>query len=228
MSRTRLTIAALAAVGMTASFAGAQTDDAARPATKPGKPAAAQPEQPAGMPSPEEMQKMMEAATPGPMHAHLMKAVGTWDGKVKHWMDRNAPPQESTCVSVFSSVMDGRYLKCEIQGDMAGMPFKGLGYYGYDNAAKQFQSTWIDNLGTGIMVGTGELSPDKKTMTWTMTYHCPIQNKPCTMREVERYVNENTVVLEMWTTHPEDGKDFKMMEITSTRRAARAGADAAR
>ncbi len=32
-----------------------------------------------------------------------------------------------------------------------GMPFEGMGIDGYDNLAKQYVSTWVDNMGTGIM-----------------------------------------------------------------------------
>jgi hypothetical protein len=35
---------------------------------------------------------------------------------------------------------------------------------GYDNAKKKFVSTWIDNMGTGMMTAEGEWNPSKKSI----------------------------------------------------------------
>jgi len=117
-------------------------------------------------------------------------------------------------------LIDGKFTKCEWSGDMPGMgPFNGLGIYGYDNVGKKFQSTWIDNMGTAMMQGTGELSSDGKTLTWNMQYTCPITQKPTVMREIERITGKDTRVMEMHGVDPKSGKEYKMMEITMTRTA---------
>jgi hypothetical protein len=115
--------------------------------------------------------------------------------------------------------MDGRFIKIEVNGDMAGMPFTGFGLNGFDNVSQKFVTTWVDNCGTGIMNGTGELSPDGKTMTYTMTYNCPIQKKPVTMRQVEHYTGKDTMTMEMFSPDPKTGKEFKAMEISYTRKS---------
>jgi hypothetical protein len=165
--------------------------------------------------------KMMEvyqkAATPGPMHAYLQKGVGKWNGKVKMWEMPGKPPQESAHVTTITSLMGGRYTRSESTGDMGPMgKFEGMGIYGYDNVTRKFTSAWIDNMGTGIATGTGELSADGKTLTWTVTMNDAMTGKPMTMREVDRTIDANTMVLEMYVPGP-DGKEFKMMEITNTR-----------
>jgi hypothetical protein len=216
-----IALSLIAIAGLSASCF-AQTD-ATKPSSK--QPASKQPEGKPGMPemTPEQQKQMeayMKAATPGKEHEHLMKAVGTWEGKIKHWMKPDAPAAESTCVTKMAPVFEGRFLRCETEGEMPGGMgmFRGLGLYGFDNVSKQYQSTWIDNMGTGMMTGTGEVSSDGKTMTWTMNCHCPITGKPMTMREVDRTIDENHSVLEMYG--PDDkGKEFKMMEIAYTRRA---------
>lgn len=190
------------------------------PATQPSKQAAPAhaPELPPGM-SAADMQACMEAGTPGPMHQHLLDAVGVWHGKSTMWMTPAAEPLKSECVSTITSAMDGRFTKCEMQGDMPGMgPFNGFGISGYDNVAKKFQASWIDNCGTGIMNGTGELSSDGKTLTWNYTYNCPITRKPAVMREVDRRTGKDTMTMEMYSTDPGTGKEFKMMEIAFTRK----------
>jgi len=233
MTRTNcclsLTAAALAAIAGTIALA-------EPPSTKPGmKPSAtmpaAQPKDgkmgehamPAGM-SEADMKACMEAGTPGAMHAYLAKANGTWSGKTMMWMAPGTEPMKSECTSTCSSFMDGRFTKCEMAGDMPGMgAFNGFGIYGYDNVAQKFQCTWVDNMGTGMMQGTGELSSDQKTMTWNFNYHCPITKKASTMREVERVTGADTKTMEMFGEDPKTGKEFKMMEIALTRTSKATG-----
>ena len=69
-----------------------------------------------------------------------------------------------------------------------------------------------------VRTGTGELSPDGKTLTWKYTYTCPINKKPTLLREVETITGPNTKTLEMFGTEPKSGKEFKMMSIELTRK----------
>lgn len=225
----RTLLSAIAATTLLASAAIAQPGKDHAPA-KPSAPAVKQPETPK-MPSPEDMQAEMEkylaASKPGKNHEYLAKSVGTWDGKLKMWHVPGMPPEESTCTSVITPVFDGRYFKCETTGNFGGMEFKGLGINGYNNANDKFENMWIDNMGTGIMNGTGALSDDGKTLTWTMNGFDPVTKKPYVMREVDRVTGDNSMVLEMYGPGP-DGKEFKMMEISYTRAAgAKAAAPAA-
>lgn len=185
------------------------------------KPKTGEPEMklPAGW-TEEDMQACMLAGTPGKMHEHLAKDVGVWQGKNTMWMGPGSEPVKSECTATVTSIMDGRFVKCEISGDMPGMgPFNGFGIHGYDNVTQRFVSTWIDNCGTGIMNGTGELSPDGKVMTWNYTYTCPITKKPTVMREVETATGPNSKKFEIFGTDPKSGKEYKMMEIEYTRKS---------
>ena len=167
----------------------------------------------------EDMKACMVAGTPGEMHKHLAKGVGDWEGKGTMWMSPGAEPIKSESQLKGTSIMDGRYVKCEMSGECPLMgPMKGLGIYGYDNVGGKFQCTWIDNHGTGMMIGTGELSGDGKTINWTFTASCPITQKPTTMREVETITGPNTKTLEMFASDPKSGKEFKMMKLELTKK----------
>jgi hypothetical protein len=191
-----------------------QTAGKAAPQTPPG-----QPQLPAGW-TEADMQACMIAATPGPMHAYLVESVGVWAGKTTMWMGPGTEPMKSECTSTITAMMDGRFTRCEVSGDMPGMgPFNGFGVYGFDNVGQKFQSTWFDNCGTGMMVGTGELSSDHTTMTWTFTYNCPVAKKTTVMREVERRTGKDSMTLEMFGSDPKTGKEYKMMQIDFTRKA---------
>lgn len=213
-----LTTCALGLAALAGSLALAQPPKDAKPPT-PAAPAG-QPEMqlPPGWTA-EDMQACVAAGTPGKMHEHLAKGVGTWHGKTQMWMAPGTEPMKSECTSTVTSVMDGRYVKCEMAGEMPGMgPFTGLGIAGYDNVSQKFVGTWIDNQATGIMNGTGELSTDGSTLTWNYTYNCPITKKQTVMRQIETYGSDGkSMSLEMFATDPKSHKEYKCMRIDFTK-----------
>lgn len=169
----------------------------------------------------EDMMVFAEAGTPGPMHEFLAESAGTWHAETTMWMAPDADPVTSTGTSTSTTIMDGRFVKVDMAGEMPGMgPYNGMGLYGYNNSTEEFQSIWIDNHSTGMMRGTGELSDDKKTLTWDFTYYCPLRKKQCKLREIERITGENTKTLEMHGSDAKTGEEYKMMEIKFTRQGA--------
>jgi len=173
----------------------------------------------------EDMKACMAAAMPGKMQALLSSEAGAWQGKQTMWMAPGAPeapPMTSDVTATIEPVMDGRYTKLEVHGEMPGMgPFHGMGLYGFDNVSQKFVSTWLDSHSTGMMTGTGELSSDGKQINWTFNYNCPINKKPAVMRQTETVGGGNTKVLEMFGVDPKGGgggKEFKMMHIEMTKK----------
>ena len=167
----------------------------------------------------EEVKSCMAACTPGKMHEHLARGVGTWQGKSTMWMYPSAEPATSDCTSTVTPMMDGRFIKVEYAGEMPGMgPYNGFGIFGFDNVSQKFVSTWIDTCGTGMGNGTGELSADGKTLTITRTYNCPLSKKPVSMKEVETITGQNTKTLEITGSDPKSGKEFKMLSVEFTRK----------
>jgi hypothetical protein len=219
MSYRKAICALFAAAGLTVAVVSVAI---AEPSDDP-KPAAAgqQPEMqlPPGW-TQADMQACMTAGIPGKMHDHLAKSVGVWQGKNTLWMFPGAPPMKTESTATLTPMLDGRFVKCEMSGEMPGMgPYNGFALYGFDNVSQKFVSTWVDNCGTGMAHGTGELSSDGKTLTWTFSYNCPINKKPTTLREVETITGPDSKTLEMYGLDPKSGKEFKMMEIALTRKA---------
>jgi hypothetical protein len=179
---------------------------------------ATQPQLPPGW-TQDDLQAMISAATPGKMHQFLAKDVGTWNGKVTMWMAPGGEPMKSESTATIKPMLDGRFTQCEVKGEMPGMgPFVTLGIVGYDNVSKKFVANWIDNHGTGMMNGTGELSRDGKTLSWKFTYNCPITKKPALMRQIETITGPHSKTLEVFGAEPKSGKEFKMMQIELTKK----------
>ena len=167
-----------------------------------------------------DMQAMMDVykklGTPGAPHKMLASMVGSWKTKVKSWCDPSTGPMESTGTSEQKMLLGGRFLQQEFTGEMMGSPFNGIGVTGYDNHTKKYVSTWMDSMGTALLVFEGTASADGRTITQESRYDDPIKG-PVKWRSVTKIVDDNTHMFEMYATYKE-GKEEKMMEITYTRK----------
>src|SRR4029079_5461052 len=200
----------LAAAGIAALVGSLAIADAAKETAPPGQ---AEMKLPPGW-TMDDMKACIAAGTPGKMHELLAKDAGEWTGKSTMFIGPDGPPMTNECTSTVTPIMEGRYIKVEMKGDMPGMgPYHGGGIYGYDNVSKKFVSSWIDNHSTGIMQGEGELSSDGKSITWEYKFNCPIAKKEVSMKEVDTKTGDNTKKLEMWGDDPKTGKNYKMMSI---------------
>ena len=168
-------------------------------------------------PSQEEMAVWMAYMTPGPAHQELAKNAGEWNHTLTFWMAPGAPAMEATATSHGEMLLDGRYLGEHFQGNMMGMPFEGHALTGYDNAKKQYFSAWIDNMGTGIMIGWGTVDPATQSLTITGTYVDPMDGQDKPFRQVMKRVDDNHHIMEMYTPAPDGSGEFKSMEIHSLR-----------
>src|SRR6185503_4508262 len=108
-------------------------------------------------------------ATPGTPHKGLAALEGTWTAKVKSWMKPGAPPMESEGTAEQKMVLEGRFLEQRFSGNFMGQAFNGLGHTGYDNFKKKYVSTWMDNMGTMVMVMEGTADATGKVTTYTGT-----------------------------------------------------------
>jgi len=123
------------------------------------------------------MEKMAKAAAPGPQHEMLKKMAGEWNAKVTSQMDPSQPAEVEQSSSTLTMLMDGRYCQETTSGNMMGQPFSGMGVTGYDNVLGKFVSTWIDNMGTGIMTSQGTLDKSGKVITWVGSMSDPVTGK---------------------------------------------------
>ncbi|MBP6334449.1 MAG: DUF1579 domain-containing protein [Bacteroidia bacterium] len=147
----------------------------------------------------------------GEMHATLAKANGDWKVEMSFWMEPGGDPTKSTAKCTNKMILGGRFQESIVTGTVMGMPFEGKGLVGYDNIKKVFMSTWIDNMGTGMMHSEGPYEPKTKSMTLTGKMMDPMSGKEMDFREVFTMHSDAHHQLEMFLTH--EGKEFKSMEI---------------
>jgi hypothetical protein len=166
--------------------------------------------------SQEEMQKWMEYMTP----AEVQKMMASWDGEwteeVLMWMAPGAPEQKMEASCTNKMILGGRYQEAKHTGNFQGMPFEGLGTLAWDNAAKKFVNTWIDNFGTGMLYMEGTWDAATKTIHLKGSMTDPMTGKPVAIREEMKVIDDNTQQVVQYTE--KDGKEFKSMQITLTRK----------
>lgn len=172
---------------------------------------------PPPMDSVAQMKAWQEYSTPSDIHKMIASWDGAWTAESTQWMDPKAPPVKGKADATNKMIMDGRYQETTYKGEFMGMPFNGKGTLAYDNARKVFNSTWIDNMGTGIMFMEGTWDEATKTINFKGTSTDPMTKTAINMRETFTIVDANTQKMEMFMPGM-DGKEFKSMEIVFTRK----------
>lgn len=162
------------------------------------------------------MEKWQEASKLGEHHANMGKLAGKWNARVMHWPAPGAPAEESTGTATLTPILDGRYMQEKFEGVAMEQPFHGMGISGYDNVIQKHVSTWIDNMGTGIVHAEGTCESNCSIIRSTMESSDPMSGKPKTYKTVTRVVSDKEIVFEVNTTAP-DGKEFMSMKIVYTR-----------
>jgi hypothetical protein len=167
-----------------------------------------------------DQQAMMELwkqmATPGEPHKLFASLAGSWTTTSKEWMEPGKPPTESSGTAEMKMLLDGRFLYQEMNAQMMGQPFSGIGIDAYDNMTKKYVTAWMDSMGTGIFMMEGTASADGKTITLKGSHPEPGGGK-MTHRAVWKIVDNNTQTFDMYGAH-KGGKETKMLEIVYTRK----------
>ncbi len=148
--------------------------------------------------------------TPGEVHKMLAGASGKWDAEISFYYNPDSPSVNKTICET-KMILGGRYQQSTYTGSIDGMPFEGVNTLAYDNARKIYISTWIDNMGTGIMYMEGRFDDATKTMNMKGKATDVASGKDIAVREVFNIVDDKTQTMEMFET--KDGKEMKTMSI---------------
>ncbi|MFG0330180.1 MAG: DUF1579 domain-containing protein [Phycisphaerales bacterium] len=183
------------------------------------------------MPSPEEMQEMMEkmyaAMTPGEGHEKLDYFVGEWNTTMRIYMGGpGSPPVESTGTSSIEWILDGRFLrehmKSEIMmpdpetGAMAPMSYEGIGTQGYDNYKNLYVSSWVDSMNTHLLTMRGAADPSGKVFTYYGEMDEPSLDVGGRMVKYKVTIQgDDRFIFEMTDLHA--GENYKVMETVYER-----------
>jgi hypothetical protein len=157
------------------------------------------------------------AMTPGEGQKKLEFMVGTFDVKIRTWVDPSKPPFESTATSVATWVLGNRYVQQMLAGYVNGEPWSGIGYAGFDNVSKKYVATFMDSSSTGMEWYTGTMDADGKLAKLTATIYDDVTDKPTTVEMRLSIAANGDHMTELW--HGDQrGKMSKVMELQYTRK----------
>jgi len=162
--------------------------------------------------------KAMDAAMePGDGQKRLDFMVGTFDVKVKVWIEPSKPPVESTGTAVATWVLGHRYIQQMVSGFIMGEAWSGIGYAGFDNVQGQYVACYMDSGSTGMEWYTGNMDPDGKSAKLTATIYDAITLKPTKLEMRLTMSPDGNHVTELWEADT-SGKMFESMELTYIRK----------
>ncbi|RED24882.1 uncharacterized protein DUF1579 [Flavobacterium cutihirudinis] len=158
-----------------------------------------------------QMKAWQAYATPSDAHKWLTEEVGTWSCDMTFWYEPNSKPEKATATATVKMILGGRYQETDYKGTIMGAPFEGKGTVAYNNASKEYTNTFIDNMGTGMMVSYGTYDEATKSMQMKGEVVNPVSGKKAPYREVYTIVDATTRKMEMYDT--KNGTEYKSMEI---------------
>ena len=153
---------------------------------------------------------------PGPVHKQLAKRIGEYTTVTRFSMQPGAPATESKGTSKFTAILDGRFLLEEDAGIFMGQQTKSTKIWGYDNAAKQYESVWMYTGSTGIMKLTGSSADSGKTVNFVAVFNDDSGVKQ-TFDASTRQVDDDHFVVGLYAKGP-DGSRGPTFETTYTRK----------
>lgn len=155
--------------------------------------------------------------TPGEQHRALDPLVGKWKAKVSSWMQPGAKPEVSEGTSENAWALNGRHVQQKYNGTWTGQPFEGVGYTGFDLVRGEYQSVWLDSMGTSMMMVAGTYDAATKTIRQSGTMSCAMTGEKAMWYRSELKIHgPNKHTYTSYTKGP-DGKEFKGMEIVYIR-----------
>jgi hypothetical protein len=151
-------------------------------------------------------------------HKFLQSLVGTYDAKVKFFMEPGKDPVEGKGTMNRKMILDGNYLQESFQGEFFGKPFKGMGIIGYDNNTKRYTNVWFDTMATTMSQLHGFYDADKKVFIMLGEDIDPETKKKMKARDVLKITGPDTQTFEMFRLVEGAKAEMQMMEITYTRK----------
>jgi hypothetical protein len=165
----------------------------------------------------EELQKKwMEISTPSKSHEVLNEIVGTWTVESKFWTSPDSAPEVSKGSSKNTLVFGNRFLKQEYKAKSLGQDFYGVGYLGFNNGTKKYESNWMDNMNTSISYSTGSFCPKKRVLVLHGKGLCPASGETMYSREVITFKDKNHYSLEMFV-HAANQPEMKALDLQYSR-----------
>jgi len=124
----------------------------------------------------------------------LGKYNGDFVLDISIWTDVTKEPKVYNLLAVNRMILEGRFLEIAEAGKMGDDNYKALTTIGYNTSSKNYLLTSLSNMGTGILVLSGE--GDNKSANLTGETFDPVTKKPVKVRQKISFIDENNLLIE--------------------------------
>jgi pimeloyl-ACP methyl ester carboxylesterase len=161
---------------------------------------------------------LMKARQPGAGHQRLQHLAGEWDRAIKFrfapwfwWVEEKSP-------ATTKWILGGRFLQEHAKGG-SGLcqEFESLGFVGYDRVKKCYVLIRMDNEWTSPVTAEGDFDASGRKLTFQTNGLNPLVGRITPMRVVYTIASEDSYNVGHYLPGA-DGKEFRWMDITYTRR----------
>ena len=146
----------------------------------------------------------------------ISKYTGDWKAEYTMWMDTSSASMTYELSVHSDMIMNNLFLTSHFTGNVMGMNYEGINTIGFDSQKGIFQSTWIDNMNSGISYLEGKAGGDGKSIEFRGTVFDAISGKDVPVKQVITLVDDMHEKIEMITMV--GGKEMKTLEINLVKR----------
>jgi hypothetical protein len=149
---------------------------------------------------------------PGAAHAMLDSLAGWWSVKATFQFG-DGPEMEAEASCEAQMVLGRRFLEQQYRNPSG---LEATQYLGYDNQRGAWFLYKLDNMDTGYLLASGQISTDSSTITLTGTHTNPGTGERAPLRIVVTIPNFNEYRIEWFMTRP-DGREIRTVRMDHTR-----------
>jgi len=158
------------------------------------------------------------AGAPGPELRRLAMLAGRWTVRQSMWADPAKPPAIDRGMATFTPILGGRHLRQELAIESATKPFHGLGFLGFDDATRKYDSLWMDVNFDGVILAHGGYDPARRVYTFFGAVPDPKRSGAMSpLREVMHVVDVDHFTYEYYERHGETEMLAVRLEYTRMR-----------
>ena len=175
----------------------------------------------AGLSDDELRRAVEQAASLSKYHKNLKSIRGKYEQTIQWWAAPGAEPKESTCLADTEWILGGRFMMQTFEGKWLDKSFEAIGILGYDKGAGQYNSVWMDTLGTKMLLSKGTLDDSGKAITMHGEYVDPVSGQTVKTRMIMQMPDrKGETSFEMYRT-TSDGTEYKFLDLISKRKIVR-------
>ena len=130
-----------------------------------------------GMSDEDLLEAMNQYASVGKGHSIFKRVKPRNAQTIKWWSAPGAKPSESEAKSEGKWTIGSRFLSQTIKGNWLGTSFEIHAFFGYDNAAEEYQMVWMTDRSTRMVFSHGKCDSTGQIITLHGEYFDPIAEK---------------------------------------------------